>query len=321
MRHLFALASVSIGCALIACSGDDSGTADNAPGGNAGASGTVDTPSDTPGMGDDSTGQDAQDGSSQSPPSSQNPMTGDDSSRGDGDGASGDDSQSNDDPPASGDPAPAASLEDGLLAHYTFDGGDLSDQSGNGHDAVLGRDATCDGVDGAFGGGCRLEGRGFLQVDTTPVPAMTEAGLSASAWINPDEINMSKYVFAVGTELFGAKFARNGVLCILKDVNGFQPLPLSAPTINQSGWHHVACVYDRQAGTFTAYANGEPGEAMDVSAFTSLSERNREMGIGCMPDPPACEMANPFTPMAVDDLRLWDRPLSADEVQALAGAR
>lgn len=42
-------------------------------------------------------------------------------------------------------------LQDGLVARYSFDAGDATDDSGNGHDGVIGGDAT--GVVGKIGTG------------------------------------------------------------------------------------------------------------------------------------------------------------------------
>ncbi|MDD9938756.1 MAG: hypothetical protein OXT09_34420 [Myxococcales bacterium] len=227
-------------------------------------------------------------------------------------------------PAAAAKPAPAgrAGLADGLIAHYSFDGGSLRDQTGNGFDAeaVSGADCT---VQGAFGQGCALDEDGHLQVARAPVPRTAPRGLSGAAWFKTDELGLQKYIYSqTSTEAFTLKFKRGMVLCTMKDRNRQQPVALSPRGARAGAWHHGACVYDPEAGTMTAYLDGEPGRPVPVRDLAELAGSPRQgMGIGCHAAPIACGTGVQFSALVVDDIRLWARALSAEEVRELASMR
>ena len=77
-------------------------------------------------------------------------------------------------------------------------------------------------------------------------------------------------------------------------------------------WHHVACVYNPSTNELIIYENGTQTNFVDVSAFDLFLHSSPDFGIGNRPGG-----ATAFDGV-VDDLRVYNRPLSLSEIQELA---
>ncbi|MFD2611600.1 LamG-like jellyroll fold domain-containing protein [Paenibacillus gansuensis] len=203
-----------------------------------------------------------------------------------------------------------AGLRQGLAAEYLFNG-DTQDSSGNErHGKAVGaalcknrfnnpNSAYCfDGVDD------------YIVVD--PAPALNQEAFSLSVWCRYDKnAELSGWNNAIVSQ--DGHHARSFQLSTRENYIAFHrfllepDLAMERP-LCQEFWYHIAITYE--AGMFKLYRNGvlisdQPG------AFTVNSEE--PLYIGCKSsNEPAL-----FFHGVIDDLRLYNRAVSADEVEAL----
>lgn len=239
--------------------------------------------------------------------------------------------------PSSSDP-----LDTDLVFRAEFEGDGLTDSStaGNNLDANTGGDLTVAGHnddDGVLLSGGAAGGAGNSHMHGEPgfIPRACANGCSSAAWIKTANVNQPKYVYAQGiSESFVMKYLNTTgtginftILCGIKDNTGTPIQVLSAGPHNliaNDTWAHVACVYDRDADTLTGYVNGTAGTPVAVStSFGSLNNdsatvNNGGSSIGCLPPSQNCTGVQAFSTITVDDLRVWNRAITAAEVTQLA---
>lgn len=85
---------------------------------------------------------------------------------------------------------------------------------------------------------------------------------------------------------------------------------LTSPNVEYNSWNHVAFTYSESAGEARLYLNGQ---LVDTKAMTG------GLRIGRMPIVLGGE--NPSDELILDDFRMWNRPLSADEIAANHAAK
>ena len=230
-------------------------------------------------------------------------------------------------------------LAKGLVAHYTFDK-DASDASGNGHHA------TARGVtpvpEGKLGGAFAFNGTS----DFVAVPAKATQGLtwftvalwfktkqSAASprtrfWSNPTLVGVSTGGWGsrdVGLMLENGRAAYfHGLHADGSDMSWY-----SAVAAADDKWHHVALVCQGQR--MMLYLDGQVlrGECLlhAAGATESLGNQAQTAAGNALGAAPvfigACNDGGPsyFFRGLIDDVRLWSRALTADEVSALQGQK
>ena len=131
------------------------------------------------------------------------------------------------------------------------------------------------------------------------------------AWVNPASLSVvSKGIIAKGSSLgtllkYAIRLNTSGRFSLI--TNGSQRLisrSTSAVTINK--WNHISATYDSSANLFSIYINGvlDTSAAVAGSAPTANSD---SLFIGISGN------STPFNGQ-LDEVRLWNRELSADEV-------
>ncbi|HPC96762.1 MAG TPA: sugar-binding protein [Sedimentisphaerales bacterium] len=216
-------------------------------------------------------------------------------------------------------PTPVDPGTNGLVAYYPLDA-DAGDASGNGLDGVVMGDTTP--TDGASGGAMLFDGDGdYIEVAHNTLLDIT-GPISLSLWIRPDAEDPE----GKGTET--APMAK--ALSTASPSWSWQvrygwgsPKPYMAFTFNtsprawayvgqkltQGEWHHIACSADGQ--TLTAYLNGLATESTPMGAITSSPT---PVLIGS--DGWSCDWIG-----AIDEVAIYNRALSAEEMLYLAGFR
>jgi len=92
---------------------------------------------------------------------------------------------------------------------------------------------------------------------------------------------------------------------------------ISASTVNDDKWHHVACTFDRSANA-QVYIDGEPdGAPVDITAMGNIDNPN-PLVFGCQQS--NASMANFFTGL-IDEIRIYTRVLTASEMKRHAERR
>ena len=201
--------------------------------------------------------------------------------------------------------------EPGLIGHWPFEdlGAIAVDLSGNGHDATLRGGATFGS--GHSGGGLDLTSAGDYAEVAADALLDQPAALTLAAWVRQaprgefSAIIDKRDSVADGYDLFlddlGRSFVRVNDATLPGTLN-----------VADGAWHHLAAVWD---GTRLAlYVDGQPDVSRPV-AVTHVDVAAPLFFGRHFENNPQWELAG-----SLDDVRIYDRALSAAEIQALAGS-
>lgn len=231
-----------------------------------------------------------------------------------------------------------SAIPDALAGYWNFDEGTgalLIDNSGNGNDGALvnfpGDDSQW--MAGRIGGALRFGGPASLQYVTVPDYPKPSSTLTITAWVlaeaRPTWATLVKNWQTVpgGQFHFGLDNTAGDLSNYLQPANGTQvgpvregagaPLPLGT-------WQHVALVCDGQ--NMRLYRNGLPVGAPLAYNGTIGTNVQPSLGIGAKLGPggvPPVSADSGYWHGKIDDLGLWTRGLTADEIFAvfMAGLR
>jgi MSHA biogenesis protein MshQ len=224
-------------------------------------------------------------------------------------------------------PTPSVSLADlVLLMHFdeaTWNGaaGQVADSSGWGHHGTaVGGAATVPGGRfgraGSFGvaDGVRIEDNVSLHPTTQ---------LTVSAWVSPNSAGAGTYRGVVAKRIdYGYKAAYTLHLDPESrptvDVDTEDDRFPGATGLANGVWHHVAFVYDgrlEQSARVSVYVSGVRTSTGNERA-ASIQPFDSPLWIGCLP---LTQPAQGFQGL-IDEVAVWHRALTPDEVLLLAGA-
>lgn len=221
--------------------------------------------------------------------------------------------------------AHAQSLSDGLIAHFPFDG-DAADHGPSAHAAVVNGNPSY--VPGMNAGAMRFDGDDWVRVNhggglTFDLDANA---FSISCFVRFDDF-ISEFT------IYQNRFGDNSPVDYNLSMN------ISYPRLAQSAWFgsgtnynynaianiplqkqwiHVATTYEPSIGK-VLYVNGMPVDSVPpapstAGEFVPNNHGTLTIGAGWYPD----SMQN-FLRGDIDDLRIYNRALSADDVRLLAG--
>jgi hypothetical protein len=202
-------------------------------------------------------------------------------------------------------PEPVDPGTDGLVAFYALDG-DANDSSGNELHGTLVGDAAF--VEGKVGMALDLDGDGdYVDSGNPPEFVITEA-ISIACWVNPAQLGGEQgfagldagYYFKAHGE--GVRFTTPGIL----DHSS------ANLTLEVGVWQHVAATFQPgQDEGLVFYLNGVETERMTSSA----------MNAGSGPFRIGNNQWNEHLTGMIDEVAIYNRILSADEILYLAGFR
>ena len=223
--------------------------------------------------------------------------------------------------------------DNGLVGYWTFDEGTGTtayDYSGQGNNGTFTGSPTWE-----TSANCRNRGmclgttvNGVAQYASTGDPASgildfsNTDSFSYSAWIKATSQEISTYLFAKGgTSLSVAGYTTysgsNGLeRCSYSDGDGSGNTNLSLSTTNvfNSGWHMVTCIMDTRAGKFSVYIDGNY-EGTDISLTEGSAKNSTNLLVFG-----ETQSANYEVDGYIDDVRIYNRALSAQEIQAIYNA-
>ena len=211
----------------------------------------------------------------------------------------------------------------GLVAHYPFDG-DLIDETGNGNDGTAYKGVSyCDGVMGTAV--CFDGSTGYVELDeNTNLDGFGE--FTIAVWINPaTDLNANTgrqdFLYKGPPVQWVTSYGLN-----YDDSDGklMFPLPSASNWFSQTHiryeaefsaneWFHVVCTYDG-VSIVHMYVNAVPVGAIveeEGGVTGPMVDNTYPLTVGRRPD------NRYYFNGAVDELRLYDRRLSQDEVQLL----
>ena len=192
------------------------------------------------------------------------------------------------------------------------------DNSGNCNGTLLNNPAL---TIGRIGGGLSLNGiNQFAVVANDATLNIGTGDFSISLWMQRSDNAMTNkrllYKGAsatteIGYALTGSNTELDLVLC-----NGVNRIyaGCSIPSLNQ--WHHIVFTVNRVSGKVMSYLNGVSQASTDISAYNGVDITNtRDLLIGA-----ASSAGYLAWPGAVDDVRIYKRVLSSEEVTQLHSA-
>jgi hypothetical protein len=203
---------------------------------------------------------------------------------------------------------PDADLLTGLAAAYAFDegqGSTAADSSG------AGRNAALNGVSwtsqGKFGSALDFDGTGYAQAEPAGLPGPADPK-TLSCWVKlPQPAASLQSILSLGDPATGGKVQlsyRDSAIGISQSGDAWV---LGGPAPDTRGWHHLAYVFDGSANSL--YVDGAPAGRSTIphppSPATAFS-----MG--------AAAGGGQFYSGMLDDVRIYNRALSAAEIAALA---
>ncbi|TDD70019.1 hypothetical protein E1262_10615 [Jiangella aurantiaca] len=185
-------------------------------------------------------------------------------------------------------------------------------------DVAGGNDAVVGGVPVPGDGGFVLDGDDHLEIPATDAVRAAGDTYTASAWFRTDRPDTQAILWAYGWGSatpqwwLRAEPGGNRVQALID--TGLATATLTAPGAYADGqWHHVALT--RGGGAIELYVDGvRVAQAASPTGDLAFSAREG-IHVGQRPDG-----ANRLTG-GVDEVRLYDRVLTADEVAALASSR
>lgn len=205
-----------------------------------------------------------------------------------------------------------------LVFYFSYDGaieGDtILDESGKGHDGVINGDA--DPVDGGkYGKAMEFSTGSFIDMDGPNIPAEeipTEA-ITLCAWIKCENTGGDHAIFNAqasdGTWLIHPEAKSGGDFrWLLRTFGGTNIFDMRAGAVSWDEWMHYAGVYDGKDGIL--YINGD-----EAGRVPGSGEIAGDWGLGARVGY-NIDNARPFTGL-MDDICLWKRALTEDEVKAV----
>lgn len=239
------------------------------------------------------------------------------------------------------DSAPASyTVSDGLVGHWSFDGrdtswtsataGTVSDISGQGNTGTLtNMSQTASPTIGKIGQGLNFNGTTQYISLGTGLNSVILTGFSFSAWIKPSSIPSDSGIIAnydgdnatdANRDGFFLRLFNSGGGKIRFGVNNGATAYILRDTgaiITAGNYYHVVGTWD---GTFAAsgfkiYVNGVRSDTTDVvnGVVSSTQASAQEMTIGRV----QFFSSTPSFPGIIDDVRVYSRALSAEEVGQL----
>jgi Concanavalin A-like lectin/glucanases superfamily len=203
-----------------------------------------------------------------------------------------------------------STIDNGLVAHFAFDGSLV--------DSISNTDAECSGngcpsfTPGVGNGEAAMFDGAASCVHVPWLQTWMPAQYTIAAWIQPSSMSGPIVVREHDTSCPSPELETSdaAVGFVATDISTGHQEAWSAATLTQSTWTHVAIEFDGQ--NQTVFVDGAC--ACSVKPLMQLVYATYEVTIGCYP------AATTWFGGALDDVRIYDRPLAGTELATLAGA-
>ncbi len=235
--------------------------------------------------------------------------------------------------PTSNPVATPSLVTNGLIARWTFDDRDVAsntfkDVSGNNLNAAI--SGSIPVVSGAIGVAGQFDSQSYLAIPGNPLLNLADAGGSVSGWFNMNLTSIGQdIVWPIFVKLDSGNPASNlGIRLVVYHTNTTTSLYLRGQISNQNYnaqyltsnktplttniWHHAVLTWD--ATTMSLYLDGQleaqtPRTLFGIDYFDPTA--------GALIGQARGSVSNGTATGLIDDVRLYNRAISADEVAAL----
>jgi len=201
-------------------------------------------------------------------------------------------------------PSPSTELSQGLAGYWKLDG-DANDSSGNDNHGTLINTPVF--VTGQIGQAVSFPGDASKYVQIGNKSTLNNQTFTMSAWVNPASLSKQIGIISGGNGAPGLRITSSGVALM---ADNSKTICIGASTLLQAGsWVLVTVTHDSTSNVVRLYANGTditPSASCAAHAF-SFTQANWKIG------------TNVFYPFNgyIDDVRIYNRALSASEVSQL----
>jgi hypothetical protein len=214
-------------------------------------------------------------------------------------------------------PVPAAGdISQGLIAYYPFDG-TASDATGNGHDGTIVGAVPTSGHLGLPGGGMLFNGNDYVAVPDHSGLTFGGGGFTIAAWAKFASYGGDGGYYLMGHSTGGGNrnkwifwLGNGGLTFIYYPQSGSHWTGLGSYPFQLDTWYHVAV--RGNAGALEGFVDGN---SIGSASFTgTLADPANVFTIG------SCELGTKprrYFNGAMDEVRLYGRPLSDDEINQL----
>ncbi|MGD0253160.1 MAG: LamG domain-containing protein [Verrucomicrobiota bacterium] len=204
---------------------------------------------------------------------------------------------------------------------------------GDGNDSAGGNTATLTDIsfaEGKVGQAFSFNGTSsYFKIPYNPALNVGKGeGLTISAWIKPSDVNGLHPILewnpsetmpgVIGVQLWiGQNPSSRGVLCgFFMDTNGnnYVQIPSPGRTLVANAWQHIAVTYSQASGILGLYVNGKSVSKLQWGSFVPLTKGNL---LSFRPSNPGDWTYNRFFVGLMDELAIYNRALSASEIQAI----
>ncbi|WP_214072825.1 LamG domain-containing protein [Mucilaginibacter sp. dw_454] len=220
--------------------------------------------------------------------------------------------------------APLATLSNGLLAYWPGVSNTGYDFSGNGHTATLSTISPAVDHSGHTNGASGFNGTSsFMSVPDNVPFRLSGTDYTINAWVNLTSYNAGFGSVIAGkrssTPNDGWSFGITGALAspggsgFVNFNPGTTPYGEGFTHVNTGGWHMVTSVYSNTAHTTDTYVDGVHYIPTTPSVNTPVATNANTFYLG--KDDPT--LGGSFLNGALDNVRLYNRTVSATEVSAL----
>jgi hypothetical protein len=220
--------------------------------------------------------------------------------------------------------ASAAEPPKGLVLHFSFDqagvGGVVADRSGQNNNGRA-SDAQWTSA-GKQGGGCefapigghiRVANNASLNVKQATFAAWFKTSKSDATW-RPILDKRSERGYALGIGGDAQDLPSRGKLAFA--INGGTPC-LSDNAVADGAWHHAAATFDGE--NLRLYVDGQPQKQV-IPRHAEIAANADDLIIGVNDSNPSPQEKGRSFDGLIDDVMIFNRALSADEIKAMVAA-
>jgi hypothetical protein len=209
-----------------------------------------------------------------------------------------------------------ADLDDGLVAHYPFNGNAKDGSGNNNHGTVNGATLTIDRFENADGAYVFDGINDYIFVNGSDSLNLTEQ-ITISAWINSNSDSAQGIVWkeTIGSPNYSMTTggAANGAANFTVSLDGVTWTGIHSQTYPLNEWHLLTSTYD---GTkMSIFVDGQLSNSRSASGIIQ-SDINVPLGIGVWLRGEDWEPLYYFSGL-IDDVRIYNRALSECEIKSL----